>query len=157
METKAKKPMVAAICEAIRKVPRGRVSTYGAIAKAAGYPRCSRHVGRVLKQVGGLPWQRILGSGGRISLRGESAMEQRFLLQSEGIRFKGLRVDLREFEHCFATAGRQRVSVAKGSPRETKGTAFRPSVNAAKSTRPLSGFRRRNQPALNAKRLPPKL
>jgi methylated-DNA-protein-cysteine methyltransferase-like protein len=103
---KPKKPLVAAICEAIRRVPRGRVSTYGAIAKAAGYPRCSRHVGRVLKQVGGLPWQRILGSGGRISLRGEGAMEQRFLLESEGVRFKGRRVDLREFEHRFGNSRR---------------------------------------------------
>src|ERR1700683_3280327 len=97
-----KQPLAAAICEAIRKVPRGRVSTYGAIAKAAGYPRCARHVGRVLKLVRGLPWQRILGSGGRISLRGEFAMEQRFLLEAEGVRFMGRRVDLREFEHRFA-------------------------------------------------------
>jgi len=111
-----KPPLAAAIAEAIRKVPRGRVSTYGAIAKAAGYPRCSRHVGRVLKQVGGLPWQRILGSGGRISLRGESALEQRFLLQAEGVRFKGQRVDLREFEHRFATGGRAPVATAKGRP-----------------------------------------
>ena len=99
-------PLVSAIAAAIRKVPRGRVSTYGAIAKAAGYPRCSRHVSRVLNQVGGLPWQRILGSGGRISLRGEFAIEQRFLLEAEGVRFKGRRVDLREFEHRFTTKAR---------------------------------------------------
>ena len=110
-----KPPLAAAIAEAIRKVPRGRVSTYGAIAKAAGYPRCSRHVGRVLKQVGGLPWQRILGSGGRISLRGEFALEQRFLLQAEGVRFKGRRVDLREFEHRFAAARGKNVSAAEGA------------------------------------------
>ena len=74
--------LITAICDAIRRIPRGRVSTYGAVAKAAGYPRCARHVGRALKQVAGLPWQRVLGSGGRISLRGEYAMEQRFLLES---------------------------------------------------------------------------
>ncbi len=102
--SRTKHPLVAAICNAIRKVPHGRVSTYGAIAKAAGYPRCARHVGRVLKQVRGLPWQRILGSGGRISLRGEAALEQRFLLEAEGVRFRGRRVDLREFEHRFAKA-----------------------------------------------------
>ncbi|MGA7463089.1 MAG: MGMT family protein [Candidatus Korobacteraceae bacterium] len=100
-------PMSTAIVAAIRKVPRGRVSTYGAIAKAAGYPRCSRHVSKVLNQFGGLPWQRILGSGGRISLRGEYAMEQRFLLEAEGVRFKGRRVDLREYEHRFAAPKRQ--------------------------------------------------
>ncbi len=99
--SKLKKPLVAAICDAIRRIPRGRVSTYGTVARAAGYPRCSRHVGRVLKQVGGLPWQRVLGSGGRISLRGESALEQRFLLDAEGVRFKGRRVDMANFEHRF--------------------------------------------------------
>ena len=95
LERPAKTPLVNAICDAIRKIPRGRVSTYGAIAAAAGYPRCARYVGRVLKQVSGLPWQRVLGSGGRISLRGE----QRFLLESEGVRFRGRRVDMRTFEH----------------------------------------------------------
>jgi methylated-DNA-protein-cysteine methyltransferase related protein len=99
-------PLVPAICATIRRVPRGRVSTYGAIAKAAGYPRCSRHVGRVLRQIGGLPWQRILGSGGRIALRGEAAMEQRFLLETEGVRFKGKRVDLKEYEHRFTQPSR---------------------------------------------------
>ncbi len=104
---KEKPPLVTAICIAIRRIPRGRVSTYGAIAKAAGYPRCARHVGRVLKQVDGLPWQRVLGSGGRISLRGESGLEQRFLLQAEGVGFKGRRVDMQRFEHRFGQAGRK--------------------------------------------------
>ena len=101
-------PLVTAIAAAIRKVPHGRVSSYGAIAKAAGYPRCARHVSRVLKQVKGLPWQRILGSGGRISLRGEAALEQRFLLEAEGVRFRGRRVNLREFEHRFARTTKKR-------------------------------------------------
>jgi methylated-DNA-protein-cysteine methyltransferase-like protein len=102
-----KKPMVPAMTAAIRQVPRGRVSTYGAIAKAAGYPRCARHVARVLRLVGGLPWQRILGSGGRISLRGESAMEQRFRLEAEGVRFRGKSVNMKEFEHKFPAPGRK--------------------------------------------------
>lgn len=96
-----KPPLISAVASAIRKVPRGQVSTYGAIAKAAGYPRNARQVARVLRLVGGLPWQRILGSGGRISLRGEAALEQRFLLEAEGVRFRGSRVDLALFEHRF--------------------------------------------------------
>lgn len=107
LERSTKSPLVKAISDAIRKIPRGRVSTYGAIAAAAGYPRCARHVGRVLHEVSGLPWQRVLGSGGRISLRGESAMEQRFLLELEGVRFHGRRVDMRNFEHRFGKAGRK--------------------------------------------------
>ena len=105
--------MVAAISNAIRQIPRGRVSTYGAIAKAAGYPRCARHVGRVLKQVDGLSWQRVLGSGGRISLRGELAMEQRFLLEAEGVRFRGRRVDMKAFEHRFVRPGRKTPGTAR--------------------------------------------
>src|SRR5271169_6962897 len=105
MPERNRKPLVTAICDAIRRIPRGRVSTYGAIAKEAGYPRCARHVGRVLKQVEGLPWQRVLGSGGRISLRGELALEQRFVLEAEGVRFRGRKVNMREFEHRFGRPG----------------------------------------------------
>jgi methylated-DNA-protein-cysteine methyltransferase-like protein len=94
-------PAVTAIAATVRRVPRGRVSTYGAIAKAAGYPGRARFVGYVLRTVPGLPWQRILGSGGRIAVPGEYAMEQRFLLEAEGVRFRGRRADLRQFEHQF--------------------------------------------------------
>ena len=114
----AKKPMAIAMADAIRCIPRGRVSTYGAVAKAAGYPRCSRHVAKVLNQVGGLPWQRVLGSGGRISLRNESALEQRFLLETEGVRFKGRHVDMKAFEYHFAPPKRTPSKSAKRLPRK---------------------------------------
>ncbi|MGC2112736.1 MAG: MGMT family protein [Candidatus Korobacteraceae bacterium] len=104
---------MTAIADAIRRIPRGRVSTYGAVAKAAGYPRNSRHVARVLNQLRGLPWQRVLGSGGRISLRGESAMEQRFLLEAEGVRFKGRRADMAAFEHRFPAVKRKLAKTSK--------------------------------------------
>ncbi len=105
-------PLSIAIAAVIRRIPRGKVSTYGAVAEAAGYPRCARHVSKVLNQVPGLPWQRILGSGGRISLTGEYAMEQRFLLQAEGVRFRGKRVDLAAFEYGFSRL-RRPVRVGK--------------------------------------------
>jgi methylated-DNA-protein-cysteine methyltransferase related protein len=100
-------PLSSAIANVIRQIPRGKVSTYGAVAEAAGYPRCARHVSKVLSQVPGLPWQRVLGSGGRISLSGEYGLEQRFLLQAEGVRFKGKRVDLAVFEHRFSSTRRR--------------------------------------------------
>lgn len=93
--------MTMTIAAVIRQIPRGRVSTYGAVAKAAGYPRCARHVAKVLNQVRGLPWQRVLGSGGSISLPGELGLEQRFLLQAEGVRFRGRKVDMQACEHQF--------------------------------------------------------
>lgn len=103
-----KLPLTSAVAAAIRRIPRGKVSTYGAVAKAAGYPRCARHVSKVLNQIPGLPWQRVVGSGGRISLPREQGMEQRFLLEAEGVRFKGSRVDLKVFEYPFADARRLR-------------------------------------------------
>jgi len=114
LRANSKLPMAQAIAAAIRRVPRGRVSTYGAIAKAAGYARCARQVARVLRQVHDLPWQRIMGSGGRISLRGEAALEQRFLLEAEGVRFKGRRVDLGEFEHRFPKIARKQAASSSG-------------------------------------------
>lgn len=108
--------LVLAIADAIRQIPRGKVSTYGGVAAAAGYPRNARLVARVLNQVHGLPWQRVLGSGGRISLKGEHAFEQRFLLRAEGVRFKGARVDMAAFAHHFGRAKtRKKVSVVSGS------------------------------------------
>ncbi len=95
-------PMASRIAAIIRQIPRGRVTTYGEVAKAAGYPRCARHVAKVLNQVRGLPWQRVLGSGGKISLPGELGLEQRFLLEAEGVRFRGRKVDLKSYAYKFA-------------------------------------------------------
>jgi len=82
----------------IRSIPRGKVSTYGGIAKIAGYPRAARIVASVLRRSYGLPWQRVLGAGGEIKLRGDSAIEQRLRLEAEGIRFRGRRVDMKMHE-----------------------------------------------------------
>ncbi|HSS98117.1 MAG TPA: MGMT family protein [Terriglobales bacterium] len=91
------------IVDAIRKIPRGKVSTYGAVARAAGYPRHSRLVAKTLQGAFDLPWQRILGSGGEIKLRGDYAIEQRLRLQAEGVTFRGRRVDMKKHEFQFAT------------------------------------------------------
>ncbi|OLB87997.1 MAG: hypothetical protein AUI17_01770 [Acidobacteriales bacterium 13_2_20CM_2_55_5] len=72
------------IVAAIRRIPRGKVSTYGAVACGAGYPGAARQVVGVLHRSLGLPWHRVLGAGGEIKLRGDSAIEQRLRLESEG-------------------------------------------------------------------------
>src|SRR6478609_4930670 len=94
-------PIYAHIRAAIRQIPRGKVSTYGAVARAAGFPGAARQVARALHCSVGLPWQRVLGSGGEIKLRGDSAMEQRFRLEAEGVRFRGRRVDMKAHEYDF--------------------------------------------------------
>jgi methylated-DNA-protein-cysteine methyltransferase-like protein len=94
--------MDSRILATIRKIPRGKVSTYGAIARAAGYPGAARQVVGVLRGSFDLPWQRVLGAGGEIKLRGDSAIEQRLRLESEGVTFRGRRVNMKEHEFKFA-------------------------------------------------------
>jgi methylated-DNA-protein-cysteine methyltransferase-like protein len=48
-----------------------------------------------------LPWQRVLGAGGEIKLRGDSAIEQRLRLEAEGVRFRGRKADLKTHEFKF--------------------------------------------------------
>ena len=59
----------------------------------------------MLRHSFGLPWQRVLGAGGEIKLRGDSAIEQRFRLEAEGVRFRGRKVDMKAHEWKF---GRKR-------------------------------------------------
>ena len=94
-------PLHADILDAIRSIPRGKVSTYGAVARAAGHPGAARQVVGVLRRSVGLPWQRVLGSGGEIKLRGEPGLEQRFRLEAEGVTFRGRRVDMKQHEFKF--------------------------------------------------------
>jgi methylated-DNA-protein-cysteine methyltransferase-like protein len=94
--------MDSSILAAIRKIPRGKVTTYGAIARAAGAPGAPRRVAWILHRSVDLPWQRILGAGGEIKLRGDSAREQRFRLEMEGVTFRGRRVDMKKHEFKFS-------------------------------------------------------
>ena len=85
----------------IRSVPKGKVSTYGKVAAAAGYPLYHRAVAKLLRSapMQGLPWQRIVGAGGEIKLRGEAGAEQRLRLSIEGVKFRGKRVNMNAYEH----------------------------------------------------------
>jgi methylated-DNA-protein-cysteine methyltransferase-like protein len=86
----------------IRKIPRGKVATYGDVAYAAGYPGYARQVAWALHGSGGsVPWQRVVGADGKILLTGEYGFEQRMRLQNEGVSFIGLRVDLKAHHHSF--------------------------------------------------------
>jgi methylated-DNA-protein-cysteine methyltransferase-like protein len=92
----------AAFRKMILQIPRGKVSTYGQVAAAAGYPLYHRHVAQMLSKSGGrLPWQRVVGAGGQIKLKREAALEQRTRLEMEGVRFRGSRVDMAEHQHRF--------------------------------------------------------
>lgn len=84
----------------VRRVPRGRVVTYGQVAALLGVPRGARAVGWALRGLDPrrevrVPWHRVVGHGGRISLReGPGGLEQRRRLRAEGVRFVRGKVDL---------------------------------------------------------------
>lgn len=75
----------------IKKIPSGKVATYGQIATYAGNPRASRQVAWILhssSQKDNLPWHRVINSKGRISLPHNGGYEtQKGLLEKEGIVF----------------------------------------------------------------------
>ncbi len=92
----------AAIRKAIRQIPRGKVATYAQVAAAAGYPLYHRQVVQVLRKAGdSLPWQRVVGAGGRIRLQREMGHDQRIRLELEGVKFRGARVVMEEHQHVF--------------------------------------------------------
>ena len=83
----------------VREIPRGRVASYGAIARALGIPRGARTVGWALAACGDdVPWHRVVNAQGKISWRPTGGYRlQRALLRQEGVRFARGRIDLRKF------------------------------------------------------------
>jgi methylated-DNA-protein-cysteine methyltransferase-like protein len=88
------------IYEIVRRIPRGRVATYGQVARLAGLPGHARQVGyalHALSDESGVPWHRVINARGEISLRREPGWDgvQRQFLEREGVAFdSGGRVSL---------------------------------------------------------------
>jgi methylated-DNA-protein-cysteine methyltransferase related protein len=97
-------PFYRLVYRVVRRVPRGKVVTYGQVAAILGQPRGARAVGMALAALrppllGLVPWQRVINAAGRCSHRdGFSAAVQRDLLEREGVRFdRRGKVDLRRY------------------------------------------------------------
>lgn len=77
------------VCRAIKRIPKGRVATYGMIAALAGNPRAARQVVRVLhtrSKTENLPWHRVINASGKIALKPGQGFElQRAMLADEGV------------------------------------------------------------------------
>ncbi len=98
---KKENPFQQQVLEIVRRIPRGRVATYGQVALLAGTPRAARQVGRILYFHGRLvPWQRVINHyGGLSTYKVGSGMEQRALLEQEGVKFSAEgTVDLRKYQ-----------------------------------------------------------
>jgi methylated-DNA-protein-cysteine methyltransferase-like protein len=91
------------VYDVVRRIPKGRVTTYGHVAALCGKPRAARTVGwalHALPENSDVPWQRVINRRGGISIAkiGIPPALQRALLRAEGVRFrKDGTVDLRRF------------------------------------------------------------
>ena len=118
----------AVIWRVVRRVPRGRVATYGQIATLAGLPGHARQVGYALHALRDgserVPWQRIVNAKGEVSRRSAPGADdlQRVLLEAEGVEFdtRG-RIDLGRFRW----KPRSRAGSPTGSARRPRPTPAR--------------------------------
>jgi methylated-DNA-protein-cysteine methyltransferase-like protein len=93
-------PALQAMWHVVCTIPRGQVSTYGAVARAAGFPGRARQAGfalRVAPAALRLPWHRVVAAGGRIAFPKASPQyeEQARRLRAEGVRVRQGRVEPR--------------------------------------------------------------
>src|SRR5688572_10226847 len=97
----------------VRRIPPGRVATYGDVAKLAGRPRAARAVGNIMRDCrrADVPCHRVIAAGGRLGGYGGSEALKRALLIAEGVAVHGARVQLK---NC-RMAGLRRPE--KGRPR----------------------------------------
>jgi len=107
-----------AVYRLVKQIPRGRVLSYGALAKALRLAGGARSAGRAMAATPsgkGIPWHRVVGERGKILIREPYASLQKKLLESEGVKITESRVDLRS--HLWKPT-RQRA--AKKTAREKK-------------------------------------
>jgi methylated-DNA-protein-cysteine methyltransferase related protein len=89
------------IYQAVKRIPRGRVVTYGRLARLLHVPGGARTVGFAMAGCPsgyGIPWHRVVGAGGRLLPHEPYASKQRMLLETEGTTFLGMKVDLAAHE-----------------------------------------------------------
>lgn len=85
----------------VKKIPRGRVLTYGGVARALRLAGGARTAGRAMAACPsgrGIPWHRVVGAGGRLLIREPYASLQRKLLETEGLRLAEKRI--LDFKAC---------------------------------------------------------
>lgn len=89
----------ARVLAVVRRIPPGRVVTYGQVAELAGRPKAARAVGNIMRTCGrpDVPCHRVVAAGGRLGGFGGSESLKRALLRAEGVAMRGNRIPLEEF------------------------------------------------------------
>ena len=108
----------ARVLSVVRRIPRGRVATYGDVAELAGKPRAARAVGNIMKGCGraDVPCHRVIAAGGRLGGYGGNEVLKRALLAAEGVPIHGMRVKLQDCR----IAGVQKRNGCKARAKEGK-------------------------------------
>jgi O-6-methylguanine DNA methyltransferase len=86
----------ARVLATVRRIPRGRVATYGDVARIAGRPGAARAVGNIMRDCGrpDVPCHRVVAAGGKLGGYGGDEPRKRQMLLTEGIEFSGSRIKL---------------------------------------------------------------
>ena len=114
----------------VQRIPRGKVLTYGRLAKALRLPGGARTAGRAMAATPsgkGIPWHRVVGDRGEILIRGPYALLQRKLLESEGIAIVEFRVDLKR--HLWQPPGSTKTKSSKPA-KLSKSTSLKDRITA---------------------------
>jgi methylated-DNA-protein-cysteine methyltransferase-like protein len=107
------------IYNAVKRIPRGHVVTYGQLARLLRVRGGARTVGYAMAGCPsgqGIPWHRVVGAGGKLLPREPYASKQRMLLETEGTQFIGMKVDL----PAHQWNPRERGKASRKSPRRPK-------------------------------------
>lgn len=103
----------------VKRIPRGRVTTYGELAKVLKIRGGARAVGHAMAACPGgrgIPWHRVVGAGGRLLIREPHRSLQRQLLETEGVVMRGVGADI---QHC-GWSPRKNPKQQKSRPRKSR-------------------------------------
>ena len=111
------------VYQLVKQIPRGRVTTYGALAKALHLRGGARTAGRAMAATPsgkGIPWHRVVGDRGKLLIREPYASLQRKLLESEGIPIIESRADLKRHGWNPAQTSKKHKKLMKEKPRSKR-------------------------------------
>jgi O-6-methylguanine DNA methyltransferase len=117
------------VLSVVRRIPPGRVATYGDVAALAGRPRAARAVGNIMKGCGrpDVPCHRVIAAGGRLGGYGGNEFMKRSLLAAEGVTVSGARV--RDLDKVRWAPG------SRSAPRRPSGRRVKAGAGRAKAAR----------------------
>jgi methylated-DNA-protein-cysteine methyltransferase related protein len=117
----------APVYDLVKQIPRGRVTTYGALAKALRLRGGARTAGRAMAATPsgkGIPWHRVVGDRGKLLIPEPYASLQRKLLETEGIAIVEFRVNLKNYLWTPARPAKSTLKQNNSRPRRTRGRAI---------------------------------